>query len=193
MIRSFFAIELPEEFRAEILRLESYLKKTGADVKWVRPESVHLTLKFIGNIAEADAGPLAGAVGEAVRDHGPLKLRFNALGCFPNLKRIRVVWLGLDGELEKLRNLQKAVENAAAGFGIEPEKRPYQPHLTLGRARSGHNQTELGQALDQIKPRDLDFTADRVIMFKSDLKPTGAVYTPLEVLPLAERNTEDKQ
>jgi RNA 2',3'-cyclic 3'-phosphodiesterase len=184
MIRSFFAIEPPSQVRNEIARVSGLLRNTGADVKWVRPESVHLTLKFLGDVAEADIDPLARAVGDAAVLHRPMELEIRGLGVFPGLKKPRVVWLGLSGNIDGLKALQQGVEMAAAEFGFEPEKRPFKAHLTLGRIRSGRGQNRLMTALETIKPENQSFPAAEVVLFKSDLKPTGAVYTALHRLPL---------
>lgn len=185
MIRSFFAIEPPPPVRGEIARVSGLFRNTGADVKWVRPESVHLTLKFLGDAAEADIDPLAQAVGEAVSSHKPLELEVKDLGVFPGLKKPRVVWIGLGGNIDGLKALQQSVERAAAEFGFEAEKRPFKAHLTLGRVRSNQGQNKLMTALETIKPESRAFTAAEVILFKSDLKPTGAVYTVMHRLPLS--------
>ncbi len=192
MIRSFFAIDLPGAFRDEIGRLQARLKQSGADVKWVRPESVHLTLKFLGDVAEETVPSLAEAVGREVEASSPLRLVMQGTGVFPNPARARVVWLGLTGDLEALAALQHGVEKTAAGFGFEPEGRAFKPHLTLGRVRSGRNRSGLLDELDRLKPEPLEFTAEEVILFKSDLRPTGAVYTPLQRLPLGSKKTEEQ-
>ena len=185
MIRSFFAIEPPPQVRDEIARVSGLFRNTGADVKWVRPESVHLTLKFLGDVDEADIEPLAQAVGKAVAAHKSVELGIKGLGVFPGLRKPRVVWIGLGGNIDGLKTLQQSVETAAAEFGFEPEKRSFKAHLTLGRIRSNRGQNQLMAALETIKPEPKAFTASEVIMFKSDLKPTGAVYTVMHRLPLS--------
>jgi 2'-5' RNA ligase len=185
MIRSFFAIEPPPSVRNEIARVSGLLRNTNADVKWVRPESVHLTLKFLGNVDEATIDPLARAVGEVAAAHEAMELETKGLGVFPGLKKPRVVWLGLGGDIDGLRELQHSVETATAEFGFEAEKRSFKPHLTLGRIRSGRGRNQLMSALETIKPESQSFLAAEVILFKSDLKPTGAVYTVLHRLPLS--------
>ena len=184
MIRSFIAIEVPAALREEIGRLQDRLRRTNADVKWVRPTGVHLTLKFLGDVPDDMIDPLSAAVGlvaEAVR---PITLKTGALGVFPQRSRIRVAWLGLTGDLEPLAALQAAVEGAAAEFGFVPENRPFQPHLTLGRVASPRGREDLLAELDRLQPRNVEFTATEVVYYKSDLKPTGAVYTALKRLPL---------
>ena len=191
MIRSFFAIDLPDSFEEEIRRLQDRLRQTGADVKWVRPESVHLTLKFLGNVPEDMVEPLAEAAGRRISGHSEIHLGLKGVGVFPSRRKARVVWLGLDGDLNGLEGLQKDMETAAAAFGFAQEKRPFKPHLTMGRIRSGRKRAELLAELDGLQPRPLEFTVRAVILFKSDLKPSGAVYTALKQLPLAGKILEE--
>ena len=185
MIRSFFAISLPETWSRELARLQDRLKKTRADVKWVRPESVHLTLKFLGHVPEQTLTELSQAALNLVARHAAPTLRLEGAGVFPNRGRPRVVWLGLNGHLDRLSILQKDLETVAAQYGFEPENRPFRPHLTLGRVRSGQGRLDLLEALDKIQPSPFEFTAREVVLFKSDLKPAGAIYTALKKLPLA--------
>jgi 2'-5' RNA ligase len=191
MIRAFFAIGLPPEFREEIARLQGLLKKTGAEVKWVRPESVHLTVKFLGQAAEETIDPLAAKAAEQVSRIPAVTLGLSGTGVFPGPKRPRVAWVGLAGDMAVMRDLQRGVDEAAAEFGFEREKREFSPHLTLGRIRSSKRIGELMSELDRIDPKPLAFLAREVILFQSDLKPTGAVYTPLKTLPLRGVPTEE--
>ena len=192
MIRSFFAIDLPESFIEEIRRLQGGLRRSGADVKWVRPESVHLTLKFLGDVAEEVIEPLAESAGRAVIDLPPIRLTPHGLGVFPGRGRPRVIWLGLDGDLSGLTVLQGRIEDIAADHGFGKEKRAFTPHLTLGRVRSTRGRSELIREMDRQKPGAAEFIAREVILFKSDLKPSGAVYTALKRLSLkGDHLTED--
>lgn len=184
MIRTFIAIELPEAFRTEALRLTRELKRAGADVKWARPEGIHLTLKFLGNASEEAIPPLAADVGAAVAGFGELNLTASGTGLFPDEKRPRVVWVGLTGDLLRLIELQQIIERTAAGHGFEPENRPFHPHLTVGRIKSPKGARSLVDELKKQTTNPLDFSAREVIIFKSDLKPTGAEYTALHRLPL---------
>lgn len=192
MIRSFLAIDLPGALREEIERLQSRLRRAGADVKWTRPASVHLTLKFLGSVEEGMIEPLARSAGQAAAAHSPLTLKVDGTGVFPGRKKARVVWLGLAGDVDGLAALAGDIEVAAEGFGFKPEKRPFRPHLTLGRFRSGRGRDELLSGLDRLDLRRVEFIAREVVLFKSDLKPTGAVYTALQRLPLGEVPREEK-
>ena len=189
MVRSFFAIDLPLEYSEEIRRLQHRLKTAGADVKWVRPESAHLTLKFLGDVAREDIDPLGRAVGECLTGCPALSLSLRDVGVFPGPSRPRVVWLGLSGDLDHLATLHQRVEIAAAELGFPRDKRPFQPHLTLGRVRSGRGRERLIKEIGRIDIKPLEFIARDVILFKSDLKPTGAVHTVLHQIPLGTGST----
>ncbi len=191
MIRAFFAISLPLEFKEEIARLQDILKKTRAEVKWVRPESVHLTLKFLGQVAEDIIDPLAEAASVKASQTPALTLTLNGTGVFPGPKRPRVAWLGLAGDVGKIIDLQRGIEEAAEKFGFAREKRKFSPHLTLGRIRSSKGIKEFITELDRLDPQPLEFMASEVVLFRSELKPTGAIYTPLKKLPLSGVPTEE--
>ena len=191
MIRAFFAISLPLEFKEEIARLQDILKKTRAEVKWVRPESVHLTLKFLGQVAEDIIDPLAQAASVKASQTQALTLTLNGTGVFPGPKRPRVAWLGLAGDLGKIIDLQRGLEEVVGKFGFAGEKRKFSPHLTLGRIRSSKGIKEFITELDRLDPKPLEFMASEVVLFRSELKPTGAIYTPLKKLPLSGVPTEE--
>jgi len=177
---------------AEIERLQDRLRCAGGDVKWTRPASVHLTLKFLGAVEEEMIEPLAQSAGQATAAHSPLTLKIDETGVFPGRKKARVVWLGLAGDVDGLAALAGDIETVAQGFGFKPEKRSFRPHLTLGRFRSGRGRSELLSELDRLDLRRVEFIAREVVLFKSDLKPTGAVYTALQRLPLRGSTREGK-
>lgn len=191
MIRSFFAIDLPDEFTEEIQRLQEQLRRTGADVKWVRPGSVHLTLKFLGSVPRETLTPLSRAVADAMAGQGEIRLETGNLGFFPNANKPRILWLGLGGDIEALVRLQSVLEKTATPFGFEPERRAFKPHLTLGRIRTAQGVKALVKEVERIHSQTLAFTAQELTLFKSDLKSTGAVYTALDKLPLTGSQLED--
>jgi 2'-5' RNA ligase len=184
MIRAFFAIDLPAAFIEEIRRLQGELQKAGADVRWVRPEGVHLTLKFLGEAEEKFLEGLTESVRIVCAVHPCPTLTLAGTGVFPDRRKPRVVWVGLEGDLGALAMLQYDIEWVAEAYGFKPEKRAFSPHLTLGRVRSSRGQQELLAALNGLKPSPLSFTAAEVRLIRSDLKPSGVVYTPLQECPL---------
>ena len=196
-VRTFIAIELPEEVRDYLARCQERLKAAGADAKWTRLDRIHLTLAFLGNVPADELDLLAEAVREAVTGFGPLRLRATGTGQFPPGGRPRVLWVGVRAEAGNLAGLQEAVATAAAPFSEKQEHRAYHPHLTLGRVRQGRrgrrgrgsggsgDLAALGRAVAEGAGEDGPaFDADEVVVFQSDLGPRGPTYTPLARLAL---------
>jgi len=142
-IRSFIAIELPDELKSELVQLEARLKLIDQPfVKWVDPYSIHLTLKFLGNVAAGRIGEITEAMEEATQGVSSFNLQVRDLGVFPNLRRVQVAWVGLSGEIDKLARLQQRIESSLVPLGFTPESRKFAPHLTLARVR---NQASLNE------------------------------------------------
>ncbi|MFH1652040.1 MAG: RNA 2',3'-cyclic phosphodiesterase [Chloroflexota bacterium] len=188
-IRAFIALELPPEVRAGLGSLQSRLIAGGpAPVKWVDPAGIHLTLKFLGNVPGAQVSGIAAAITRASAGINPFHLRLEGLGVFPGPRSVRVIWVGLGGELEPLQRLQRGLESQLSPLGFLPENRGFTPHLTLGRVRESAAPPErerLGQ-LVTVTPAGTaaDFTVDAVNLMQSRLTPQGAVYRRLESVPL---------
>jgi 2'-5' RNA ligase len=186
MIRSFIAIDLPEETRKALAAVQEQLKQSRARVRWVRTNSIHLTLRFLGNIHPAQVEDIALAVAQEVRDEPPITLGAAGLGAFPSRKKPRVIWIGMEGEVQRLSRIQARVENALEPLGFVREKRVFQPHLTIGRVK---DRRRLQALIDAMATLDMEpfnsFDADEIILYKSDLRPTGAIYTKLHRMPLA--------
>jgi len=176
-MRSFIAIELPDAIKAEIAGVQQQLKASGASANWTRPEGIHLTLKFLGEVEDAKAAGIIDALGTACRGAAPLRLEIAGAGAFPNVKLPRVLWLGVRGDTERLALLQAAVEDAMERLGFEREERKFSPHLTLARIKSPRPRDNWAAVIDGIRNVDLGgFTADRVSLMKSELRREGAVY-----------------
>ena len=182
LIRAFIAVELPSGLKNELAELETQLKKASPPVvKWVDPNSIHVTLKFLGEIFEAGIDELMLAIEESSQGILPFQLEVRGVGAFPNLERPQVLWTGVKGELEKIAQLQKRIESNTEQLGFPRESRAFSPHLTLGRVRdeAGPNERRrLGKLL-----ADTTFTAlhnidvDAVNLMKSQLTPGGAIYS----------------
>ena len=180
MIRSFLAIELPETILKQIGEVQRDLKSSYADVRWVSPEKIHLTLKFFGNIDESRIEPIVKSIQGPIWTTVPFPLRVKGIGAFPNVKNPRVIWMGMVDEKEVLASFQKGLETELEKIGFEPENRPFQAHLTLGRVRSSRGREELVRRMEKYVGKEFgDFRVERVILFRSDLRPTGPIYTPL--------------
>ncbi|MCZ6634728.1 MAG: RNA 2',3'-cyclic phosphodiesterase [bacterium] len=175
-IRIFVALELPGVVRQILADTQSNLDFLDRKVRWVRPEGMHLTLKFVGDVCEGQVPVIVSAVQEAAANTQVLRLSTSGMGGFPNLDRARVVWVGIQGDLEPLRDLQGRVDDLLEGAGFPAEKRRFFPHVTFGRAR--RNPVQVPK--DRAGPvPSVHFQVDRVTVIKSELKPDGAVYSPL--------------
>ncbi len=182
-IRAFVAIELPEPVRAVLARLQQSLKESKtASVKWVDPQGIHLTLKFLGNIDASEVPELSRTLCDAVEGIAPFQLELGETGVFPNIRSPRVVWVGVRGETERLLALHNRIEQALVPHGFAPEKRPFSPHLTLGRVREGAQVTELrrlGDSVVALKAESVSFMVDSVNLMRSQLTREGAIYSCL--------------
>ena len=188
MIRSFLAIELPGPVLRKIGEIQGGLKSSRADVRWTNPETIHLTLKFFGNIEESRIDPIFKSIEEPIRNTPPFSLKVRGVGAFPHLKNPRVIWIGLVDEGKILTSLQKEIEAQLEKIGFQHEDRPFHPHLTLGRMKSNREKEDLVGRIEGHKEEELgNFQVERVILFKSDLKPSGPIYTPLKELKLGGR------
>lgn len=185
MIRSFLAIELPKTTLERIAQLQAELKESRVDVRWVRPENIHLTLKFFGNIEESRIDGIVGTVAECTRSCAPFPLQVRGMGAFPHLKDPRVVWVGLVDERNVLSSLQKEIERRLEGLGFPSEGRSFQPHLTVGRLKSSRGKDELIWRIEKHTDEAFGtFQVERVVLFRSDLRPAGPVYTALREVRL---------
>jgi 2'-5' RNA ligase len=188
-IRSFIAIELPDKLKLKLGELETQLKSgRQSGVKWVNPDSMHLTLKFLGNIPVDKTGEITGAIGEAARGVSPFSLKVEGLGAFPNLRRVQVVWVGLSGEVEKLSRLQQQLELNLELLGFSPESRAFTPHLTLARVNNRASPDErqaLGEQIAETKFESGTFQVSAVSLIKSQLTRQGAIYSRISSVNLS--------
>ncbi|MBI2851522.1 MAG: RNA 2',3'-cyclic phosphodiesterase [Chloroflexi bacterium] len=188
-IRSFIAIELPGETREMLARLVDRLKLDGStSVKWVDPDGIHLTLKFLGNIPATRIAEITEAMALAAEGIPPFFLETTILGAFPNLNRVRVIWIGIGGEVDKLSQLYQRMESSMEVIGFSPEGRAFSPHLTLARVRqytSPREQQELGQLLTRVKAGESSRIAvNAVSLIRSQLTMAGAIYSRISTVEL---------
>jgi RNA 2',3'-cyclic 3'-phosphodiesterase len=179
-LRTFIAVEIPENIISGIRDLQQDLKAFGVDIRWIRPENIHLTLKFLGDVPAADIDNIFEVISGTAEGISSIPLQAKGIGVFPGVKRPRVLWVGLTGQLELLTRLQKILDANLKGIGFPPEKRPFEGHLTIGRIKTKSDSKIFVDALMAFRSFESEtFVADRIVLFKSELKPSGAVYTDL--------------
>ncbi len=184
-LRLFVAIELPPDVREAISRIQKQLSALDRDraVRWTAVDHIHLTLKFLGETAPAKRPDIEAAMIQAVKGCFPFRLSINGVGCFPDLRKPRIVWVGTSGDLEALHALRDAVERTIAPLGYPTESRPFSPHLTVGRARqeaARSSLASLGEAIGKLKVEPgPEWPIHAISLMRSELGPSGAVYTRL--------------
>ncbi|HEX9384877.1 MAG TPA: RNA 2',3'-cyclic phosphodiesterase [Anaerolineales bacterium] len=183
LLRAFVAVELPLEIRKAVGAATSKLRnEIGALIRWVPMENMHLTLKFLGDVSPSNVEMLSQMLRAETDLFNCFDLRLNGIGSFPSLKRPRVIYVGIQAPAV-LESLQRGIESASRRLGYESEERGFSPHLTIGRVKQNITATEqqvIRRALEETKIDGLGTTrVDSVQLFKSDLKPTGSVYTRL--------------
>lgn len=183
--RLFIAFDVPSEVKSAIQNVQRHLRDIRtAGVSWARPEGIHLTLKFLGDVARSEIALVADAVQKASEGVGPIQFEATGFGGFPNLNRPKVLWLGLtsQGELERL---VRQINAELAGIGFEPEPKPFTAHLTIGRVKFIDPGSDLVSRLKSIPAPRAEWDTDRVQLMMSDLRPTGAVYSTLHSVKLS--------
>jgi len=179
-IRCFIAIELSQEIRNVLSEIQSELKETVGDVKWVRPENIHLTLKFLGHINQGVVEEVKSALSEIAAKTRPFRIKLSSPGAFPAPERPRVIWVGIDkGDKESIV-LAGAIEDRASHLGIEKEEREFHPHLTLGRIDFLKDKNTLKDAFSSLEIPPVEMTASAITLFQSTLTREGAIYTVLQ-------------
>lgn len=182
-VRSFIAIELAEDIKKQLRRLQDELRRqTRCPAKWVDPDGIHLTLKFLGNVAEDRLPDISHAMQEAARDVAPFTLEVGETGAFPNLRRARVIWVGVGGDTPQLERLQRNIEGGLEPLGFAAEKRAFSPHLTLARVQdraAPAEREELGKLLEGTDFKAGRMAVESVDLMKSQLTRQGAVYSRL--------------
>lgn len=185
-MRTFIAIELDTQIKKALEHLIAKLKSSPCDVRWVKPQGMHLTLKFLGKVTAEMTFEVAKVMDSVCKKYPAFPLKLDGTGTFPpGSRRPRVVWVGVQTN-NILLNLQKELEGEMAKIHFPPEKRTYRPHLTLGRIKSGHGLLPLiGQLESENKSEFGSMTVDEIILYESTLKPTGAEYTKISVSRLS--------
>lgn len=182
-LRLFIAVDLSADVRTVLRDTQARLQHRRVPVRWVDPDGAHLTLKYLGMVSSDQIDAITTHMHEIAERHQSFTLRTGALGAFPDLQRVRVVWLAVDGDREALGQLRADVEHTIAPLGFPTEDRPFAPHLTLGRTHKDvmpQQRAAIGQVLAEITaPLAVTWAVDAVVLFRSDSGPAGTRYTPL--------------
>lgn len=184
-VRAFIAIELDHAVLRALDKLQAELKRDSSQkaVRWVESSGIHLTLKFLGDVPIGQLEDLNAGLQRACYGFAPFAISCAGLGCFPNPNRPRVIWVGVDEPRGVLAELQQAVEREIAPLGYPTEDRPFSPHLTLGRVRREASRDDVRRLGQLIAARQVgklaQMEARAVSLIRSELRPTGAVYTRL--------------
>lgn len=181
-MRTFIAIELSDEIKSSLSQIESHLKYSGADVKWVDEKNIHLTLKFLGEIDEEKCNKVKDILDKIAGSSKSFEINIKDIGAFPKIDYPRVIWVGLDKGAAESRSLAEKIDEALSGIGFEKETRPFTAHLTIGRVRSSKNKQALKEKMGSIglqETRNKRQVVSSIILFQSKLTPKGSIYTKL--------------
>ncbi|MBI4307648.1 MAG: RNA 2',3'-cyclic phosphodiesterase [Chloroflexi bacterium] len=191
-LRAFIAIEIPQNVLDYLRRIQDAVRAGRfSSVTWVRPEGIHLTLKFLGNISQGQVPQVVAAMETSARGQTPFRLEVHGLGAFPSMDRARVLWVGVQGNAQAVASIQAKLEATLAALGFPREDRPFSPHLTLGRVRpaSGGPPAERKRLGSVVAAAPLEkgivFDVASLSLMQSTLTSTGAIYTRLAEVSLA--------
>jgi len=183
-MRSFIAIEVKEAIKNSLTQIQQMGLVKGEGIRWVKPDRMHLTLKFLGEIDPSTVPHVTKAIQVASEDMEPFIINFETLGFFPDLKRARVMWTGIRDDRKNLEILFRRLELELLNLGFDKELRAFRPHLTLARFKG---RVKILQAFEKMESKDFGSQAVKeIVLFKSDLKPQGPIYSPLSTATLKE-------
>jgi RNA 2',3'-cyclic 3'-phosphodiesterase len=187
-VRLFIAAEVPEDVQSAIGNVIDQLRDySGSAVRWVKPSGVHVTLKFLGEVQQKKLPAIKMALGEAVMRHAPFTLELDNMGIFGGREGLRVMWVGIAGDVLRLEALVRDVNLALSVVGFEPERRPFRPHLTLGRVRDEvgtRQRAEIEVATGKIEVPPASWRTSQISLMRSRLTPDGAMYDVVATFPL---------
>jgi 2'-5' RNA ligase len=190
-LRAFIAIELPAPVRQAVAAVQECLKSEGVRLRWVRPENIHLTLKFLGQTPVDAVDALSCTLDAAAQATAPFELAIQGLGAFPGIRRPKVVWTGVGGDLAALQQLHRKIDSSVAAVDrrrFPEDNRPFKAHLTLGRVKGRIDSRPLSEAVQKCRgPRDSGLRVAQFGLIKSVLTPQGPRYTTLERFALRGR------
>ncbi len=178
-------MELPQEIRHSLKQTQDLLRTSMPDVRWTKSSNIHLTLKFLGDVEVSRTDAINKALADIACRFPPFSMSFAGLGAFPHSRNPRIVWVGLEYGADELIEIARQIEGAMKKLGFPREKRPFRPHLTVGRVRRLEHPALMTESLEQCNVGKLgEFTVQRVSLIKSQLDPGGSIYTTLFEAPL---------
>ncbi len=178
-LRCFIAIDIPKEIKENISEVINLLSKYGADIKWVKPENLHITLKFLGKTQDLLISKIKEELSHVISLYNPFHIKIYGTGMFPAVKRPRIIWIGVENS-NVLISLKEDIEESMSMLGYQKEEKEFNPHLTIGRIRSHKGIQNIIAALNNFKDKFFgNIMIERIKLMKSDLKPEGAEYTCL--------------
>ncbi len=186
-MRLFIAIELSQAIRDELARIQSHLKYSGADVKWVERGNIHLTLRFLGEVSEEKAEEIKSILDNIAKETKSFELSLKDIGAFPKIEYPRVVWVGLDEGRAESEKLAEKIDDELSKIGYEKESRPFAAHLTIGRVKSQENKDALKKSVSSCVVRDASCVIEKITLFQSTLTSKGPIYTRLHEIKLGSR------
>ena len=190
-LRTFIAVEMPPRVKARAAELIGKLRASGAEVNWVRPEQMHLTLKFLGEVPDVETPDICRVVKQVATDFEPFEIICRGAGAFPSNQQPKTLWIGVEDGAEELKRLQSALDEALKSeLGIAKEQRGFHPHLTIGRVKGGDPQSrrELAGVLSELEDFDADLAViDEVVTFASFLDRKGPTHDALDHAELGGR------
>lgn len=183
-MRAFIAVEMSDDIKNILAQIESHLKYADADVKWVKPEIVHLTLKFLGEITDKKCEDVKSALDAIAKSTKPFELTLKDIGVFPGIEHPRIIWVGLDRGRVEMTELSGRIDESLSKIAFVKEDRPFSPHLTIGRVRSERNKDKLRNKISSASagfqiPVVGSHVITSVVLFQSTLTPQGPIYTKL--------------
>jgi 2'-5' RNA ligase len=182
-IRTFIALPTQSNVQQAIAEIQTKLKATQADAKWESQDKLHITLVFLGNVEQSKLESLSAALAKSVRQFPSFSITYESIGAFPNIKNPRVVWIDTKSN-QTVLDLQAIAERICVEFGFPKEDRAFHPHITLGRVKETRNSVRLTEAIKTITFEPIETLCSEVLLMKSELHPSGSIYTILKSLPL---------
>jgi len=187
-IRTFVAIPIDKEITQQLVEVQQALSASGARVRWVAGENIHLTMKFLGDVRDEQINDVCEAAKQVAKKIEPFEFTVAGVMCIPPRGALRMIWVGLTDKTGTSEKLQSLLEDTYAQMGFRKENRSFRPHLTLGRVKSSKNTDQLRQAVEKFANKEFGLQlADQIIVFSSQLKPDGPVYSPMATIKLGNK------